>query len=328
VKVFRGRRRVACPERRLAKGPQQALLRIIQQMKQKIRTQRGSRGCSSAAGLDDVAYRTICDVPDGQLADLFKECIARRQAPEQWMLTLLVALPKAGKDARQAANHRLIGLESCMLKTLIRLIDGRLSAWAEANGRIPDTQNGFLKGRRTCTNPVILRMAVEKAAAKRQPLYVVFLDLTNAFNHSTISQPRLFLKLHELGARGPIVDWLRWAYDRMHYKMSRNQGSAPADGGENEQDAPFGSNRGILAGDSASYMADMTIPANGADVRLDGRSVCHLEHADDLAIFSTSIEALQAKVDAVSRWCEKNSMLPNPAKFQLLGFNVPRNPTR
>jgi hypothetical protein len=107
----------------------------------------------------------------------------------------------------------------------------------------------------------------------------------------------------------------------MRYEMSRNQGSAPADGGENEQDAPFGSNRCILAGDSASptlwnlYMADMTIPANGADVRLDGRSVCHLEHADDLTIFSTSIEALQAKVDAVSRWCKKKSMLPNPTKF-------------
>ena len=39
-------------------------------------------------------------------------------------------------------------------------------------------------------------------------------------------------------------------------------------------------------------MADMSMPTSDDDARLDELPACHLEHADNLDIFSLSIEAL------------------------------------
>ncbi|OCH83624.1 hypothetical protein OBBRIDRAFT_696891, partial [Obba rivulosa] len=103
-----------------------------------------------------------------------------------------------------ADNYRIIGLECCLLKLLTLLVERRLRTWAENNAILPPSQNGFREASRATNNLFVLRAAVEKARALQRTIYVVFLDLTNAF--SSANQPTLWLKLARMGASGPLID--------------------------------------------------------------------------------------------------------------------------
>ncbi|KAI5822343.1 hypothetical protein K523DRAFT_221733, partial [Schizophyllum commune Tattone D] len=69
---------------------------------------------------------------------------------------------------------------------------------------IPASQNGFRPAYRTNNNAFILRAAIEKARATGETLYVVFMDLSNAF--PSTDQALLWLKLLRRGATGTMFD--------------------------------------------------------------------------------------------------------------------------
>ncbi|EIW60653.1 uncharacterized protein TRAVEDRAFT_119579, partial [Trametes versicolor FP-101664 SS1] len=138
-----------------------------------VKTHIRSHNKASARGADGVSYDEVLQIPSERLCELFQA-------------------------------YRTIGLESCLLKTLTLLIDRRLRAWAEDVGRIPDSQNGFRAGHRTFNNAFILRAAIEKARALGKTLYVVFLDLANAF--PSVDQSTLWAKLSRWGVAGPLID--------------------------------------------------------------------------------------------------------------------------
>ncbi|KAF8884101.1 hypothetical protein CPB85DRAFT_1200949, partial [Mucidula mucida] len=101
-------------------------------------------------------------------------------------------------------SYRLIGLESCVLKMMTLLAEGRVQQWMTDIGIIPETQNGFRKGYNALNNPWILQCAIQMAMAEKKTLYVVFPDLTNAFpwrNHGM-----MWSMLYRKGAGGPVFD--------------------------------------------------------------------------------------------------------------------------
>ncbi|GBE82387.1 Ribonuclease H1 [Sparassis crispa] len=169
----------------------------------------------SARGADRVAYITILAIPNEQLLLLFEQCLAQCDAPQIWLTSLLAAIQKKGKSAADPAGYRTIGLESCLLKLLTLLIDRRLRAWSDAGGIIPPSQNGFRANHRTNNNAFILRTAIETARSKGQTLYVAFVDLTNAF--PSVDHATLWVKLQQLGASGPLLDWLRMLLIKSQY---------------------------------------------------------------------------------------------------------------
>ncbi|PBK82877.1 hypothetical protein ARMGADRAFT_1019482 [Armillaria gallica] len=76
----------------------------------------------------------------------------------------------------------------------------------------------------------------------------------------------------------------------------------------------FQSSMGVLAGDTLSpslwnmYFSDCSVPDHPDDVVWMGRHVSHIEHADDVALFSTSPEGLQHALDNLHAWCASNFM--------------------
>ncbi|THU76541.1 hypothetical protein K435DRAFT_606534, partial [Dendrothele bispora CBS 962.96] len=101
-------------------------------------------------------------------------------------------------------SYRLIGLESCLLKTLTAIIDNRIREWSMADDLIPDSQNGFRTHYRTHNNSFILRTAIDEARATGRPLYAVYIDLKNAFPSTDL--PTLWVKLFQNGMSGPLFD--------------------------------------------------------------------------------------------------------------------------
>jgi hypothetical protein len=230
-----------------------------------------------------------------------------------------VGILKQGKRATDPDSYRLIGLECCLLKVLTLLIDRRLLEWVRENDVVPNTQNGFRQGKRTNNNSFILRCAIEKAWAEGKSLYVVFVDLKNAFPATDL--PTLWAKLYRAGVSGPLFDWLRMLYARMTYVVRH--------GGDYSE--AFKSAIGVLTGDSASpglwniFFADLFFPTDSDDVTLDGTPVSHVEQADDVALFSTSSAGVQRRVNAFFAWCSVNFMVISVLKTEWMLFGpLPR----
>ncbi|KIO18899.1 hypothetical protein M407DRAFT_42101, partial [Tulasnella calospora MUT 4182] len=58
------------------------------------------------------------------------------------------------------------------------------------------------------------------------------------------------------------------------------------------------------------------------DLRLDGSPVSHLEHADDMALLSTSRQGLQRKFRYLEKWAAINFMESNPQKCNVMVFGT------
>lgn len=288
---------------------------------EKIKRKLGERSSKSARGIDAISYKKIVSIPNEALVKLFNFCITNRDAPQDWFTTLLIGILKLGKLDVDPESYRLIGLECCLLKVLTLLIDMRIREWAEAYKILPDSQNGFREKYRTHNNSFVVRCAIDKARAEGKNLHVAFVDLTNAFPSTDL--PTLWIKLFNAGVAGPLFDWLRMLYARMSYVVK--QGSTLTES--------FKSLIGVLTGDTASpilwniYFTDLTevFPPDPDDICLAGRAMSHVEQADDVALFSTSIEGLQRKLNLFFGWCRVNFMVISALKTQWMIFGeLPR----
>jgi hypothetical protein len=161
-----------------------------------------------------------------------------------------------------------------------------------------------------------IRCAIDKARSQNKGLYVAFIDLKDAFPSTDL--PTLWTKLFNAGVSGPLFDWLHIIYAGMSYVVKH--GSMLTDA--------FKSLIGVLTGDTASpilwniYFADLEkhITTDANDIVIDGRPISHVEQADDVALFSTTITGLQQKVDQFFSWCHVNFMTISVVKSKWMLF--------
>ncbi|KAJ6481962.1 hypothetical protein C8R45DRAFT_1151220 [Mycena sanguinolenta] len=237
-------------------------IKDIQEIKRKLQR----KSFRSAVGIDEISYTKIITIPNDALVTLFHACLDDLDAPQKWLVTLLVGILKEGRAVDDPESYRLVGLECCLLKVLTLLLDGRLREWAAANNVIPDSQNGFQPGHRTDDNSFILLCTVHWARAEGKTLYVFFGDMTNAFPYTDVG--RLW---------SDICGGLKFG---------------------DKNCLPFHSMIGLFTGDSASpslwniYFADFRLPPHKDDVHLNGRPVSQAEQADNNLIMSTSFPAV------------------------------------
>lgn len=97
--------------------------------------------------------------------------------------------------------------------------------------------------------------------------------------------------------------------------------------GSNLTDA-FKSLIGVLTGDTASpilwniYFADLEnhISRDPNDIKLNGQPILHVEQADDVALFSTSLAGLQHIINQFFAWCCINFMTISVVKSKWILF--------
>lgn len=84
---------------------------------------------------------------------------------------------------------------------------------------------------------------------------------------------------------------------------------------------------GVLTGDSLSpllwniFFADLCIPPGTDDICLNGVAMCHTEQADDVAVFSTSLEGIRCNIKLFELWCDPNCTVISQLKtyYQIFG---------
>lgn len=99
--------------------------------------------------------------------------------PQDWAHSVFIPLHKKG-STKKCSNYRLIALISHASKVLLHIINTRLQAFL--NPEIAPEQAGFIRGRGTREQILILRQIIEKCREFNIPLYICFVDFRKAFD--------------------------------------------------------------------------------------------------------------------------------------------------
>ena len=166
---------------------------------------------------------------DGIPPDIFKHggtCIAEEllrlftliweegKVPQDFRDADLVHLYKNKGDSKCCDNHRGISLLCIVGKIFARLQLNRLSDHIYNMGLIPESQCGFRPGRGTVDMVFSLRQIQEKCRLYSVDLYLLFIDLTKAFD--TINRPGLWAILEKIGCPKRFIGLIRSFHDGMY----------------------------------------------------------------------------------------------------------------
>lgn len=251
-----------------------------------------------------------------KLTSLFNIVFSSGHFPKAWSSGLVVPLHKKGNKC-EVDNYRGITLLSVMGKLFTRVLNNRLSFWADVYGILVEEQSGFRAGRSTIDNVFVLQNLVNIVLERGQKMYCAFIDFRKAYDY--LNRDCLWYKMLRYGIRGKIIDIVRSMYteakSRVWYK-----GAAYGE---------FSSYLGVRQGESLSpflfslYVNDLkvTLEQKGVNgVTVGDLKMCLLLYADDSILISNTREDLQESLDYVYDYCQRWRLYVNVAKTNVLVF--------
>ena len=138
--------------------------------------------------------------------------------PDDFCDALIVSLYKKKGSNSDCGNYRSISLLSVAGKIFARVILNRLILVFEQT--LPEAQSGFRLIRSTVDMIFTVRQLQEKCIEQNKPLYLVFIDLTNAFN--TINREALWTVLERIRCPPKLVSMIRLFHDGLTSQVLSN----------------------------------------------------------------------------------------------------------
>ena len=279
-----------------------------------------------------------------ELLKLFKAIWEEGEVPQEFKDADIIHLYKNKGDIKDCNNHRGISLLCIAGKIFARLLLNRLFKHIVAVGIIPESQCGFYPGRGTTDMNFALRQVMEKCRLHSEDLYLLFIDLTKAFD--TVNRPGLWACLKKVGCPEHFVGLIRSFHDGMNVTVR--------EGGDRSQ--PFGVTSGtkqgcVLAPTLFSIFFSLmlhvafkdTTDGVGIKSRLDmglcGANSNHFKastkvqlstirdllFADDCALAALSQEALQRLCDCFAKAATRFGLTISIKKTEVLFQPAPGN---
>ena len=187
--------------------------------------QLASGKAAGADGIPPDIYKHGGAAIRKQLLSLYKQCWMEGAIPQDFKDADLVHLYKNKGDSKVCDNHRGISLLSIAGKIYARILLNRLMEHIQAIGLIPESQNGFMPGRSTIDPCFSLRLLQEKCMLHGQDLYLLFIDLTKAFD--TVNRSGLWSLLEKIGCPDHFIKMIRAFHDNM--KVTVREGNKRAE---------------------------------------------------------------------------------------------------
>ena len=104
-------------------------------------------------------------------------------------------------------------LLSCISKLLSKILNNRITKWAEESGNMNDIQAGFRKGKSIVDHTFVLQCLVNKYLSKEKGrFYSMFVDFSKAFD--SIPHKHLFYSLLHGNLHGRVITLLRNMYSK------------------------------------------------------------------------------------------------------------------
>lgn len=228
-------------------------------------------------------------------------------------------------DLRDPLSYRGIALSCAMYKIYCSILNDRISKWAETNNVLVDEQNGFRKNRSTVDQISSLTNIIDTRKKAKKSTFCAFIDFKKAYDF--ISRGILWNKLcnTNIGLNGKILSALKSLY--------RNVTSSVRVNGHYTD--WFDVKCGLRQGCSLSpllfhlYINDLAIAIKtaGKGISIENELLCILLYADDIVLIAENEEDLQFMLDILHNWCDRNNMIVNPMKSNIVHFrpsSVPR----
>ena len=242
--------------------------------------------------------------------------------PTHESLGMIISIYKGNGDSADCNNYRGITIITVLSKLYATILNNRLSAWRMGSlERRARGQGGFLKHHRTTDHIFMLQHFIDKYRTNTS-LYTCFVDLSKAFD--TISRPKLWQRLHELGIGGNMLVALKAYYADVRECVKTDQGLTE----------PFQSEIGVKQGcplsptlfgfyiDAVEDFICKNIP-DGGKVKLDHDlgKIPLLLYADDIVFMARSEQELQQMMDIFSEFCFRYELTVNLKKTKIVVFS-------
>ncbi|KAI5756494.1 hypothetical protein M8J77_025486 [Diaphorina citri] len=163
----------------------------------------------SSAGADEIHNQMIKHLPESTvslLLRLFNQMWTEDTFPEAWKHSILVPIPKPGKDSTLPENLRPISLTSCLCKLFERMVIKRLNFFLDSNRLIAPEQSGCRKNRSTLDNLISLQTEISDALINNQYLLCTMFDIRAAYD--SIQKNAILKQLHTWNMRGHLSSFL------------------------------------------------------------------------------------------------------------------------
>jgi hypothetical protein len=272
-----------------------------------------------AAGPDEIyneQLKIICPLIMPQLIQFLNLCLNKGKIPESWKVSKLKVLFKGKGDREDVNSYRGISIGSCLFNLLDKILYVRV--FAHFHDSIPDNQFGFIPQRNTLQAIEKLLNKIMEHLQSGKMLYVVFLDLYKAFdsldrlkifqtlmNKKCLSKGELSLIAECLDLNFLILSDGVYQSERILQSNGIRQGAASSP---------------LFFDISVADVDENFVEINESVLKEE--EVDALFFADDGAIFSANLTALQRALNKVGPYYESKGLKINTEKTKVLKFRL------
>ena len=265
------------------------------------------------------------DVLPEYLHKLFNVLFDKGYFPSSWAEGHIIPIHKKG-SVDSPENYRGVTLLSTLGKLFTKILNSRLTEWAESYGVYIEAQAGFRSKMGTTDNIFVLHGLITHLINEGKKLYCAFVDFRKAFDF--VNRDILWYKLIKIGVRGKILNVMRGMYSSVKSRVKY----------QNELSSEFECYLGVRQGECLSpflfsmYINDIEDEfylhgING--IEIDTIKVFLLLYADDITIFAETAEGLQEGLNLLSNYCTRWKLILNTDKTKVMVFRkggiLPRN---
>ena len=272
---------------------------------------------SKSSGLDNVSsfvVKTAFKVLLPEITRMFNMSIRTMLYPNTWKKALIIPIPKTG-NLNKVQNFRPISLLSLPGKIMEKLIHKQLSAHLESQNLLTSIQHGFRKGHSTVHSVAQVTNFISRKIDSKILTVAAFIDFKKAFD--CVQHSVLLDKLETLEVGDEMLGWVQ---SYLRERKQRVLANGTYSSHQNiTQGVPQGSVLGPLL--YIAYANDLVNVVEKCKIGM---------YADDTVIYSAcsnfdlSVKNLQADLDSLVGWCDRNGLSVNADKTKIMLFGGPK----
>ena len=220
-----------------------------------------------------------------------------------------------GDSRSECKNYRPVALTSHIIKVFEKILKNHIVRFLEDNSLFNPGQHGFRKGR-SCLSELLAHFdEIIDGLINGANIDVVYLDFAKAFDKVDFNV--LLKKLHKIGVRGKLHDWIKsFLTDRTLYVVVNGVMSLPCL-------VLSGVAQGSVLGPLLFLIMLIDI-----DTNITGSSV--KSFADDTRVLKTvydisDINVQEGSLNQIYSWAKINNLEFNDTKFELLQYGNDRD---
>ena len=277
---------------------------------------------NKAPGLDGLVvemYKNSLHQMSHHLVKLFNIIYETGVFPMEWGKAIICPMFKRG-DKNATENYRGISLLNVISKIFTKIMNNRLTSWAEYEGILLEQQSGFRQNHSTIDNCFVLQASIYKYISKSKGrLYCFFIDFSKAFD--CVQHNILLHTLLKKGVSTKFVQVLKSMYSQLS-SCVRNQNSI-----SDFFPCNLGTRQGCMLspllfimfiGEFSELLEKTECKGIYVDEALP--NVMQLLFADDVVNFADTILNLQNQIKLLEKFCIKYGMKINLQKSKIMVF--------